>query len=262
MATLTFDSLRAGYGGKFAVDAGTHEFSDGAIVALIGPNGSGKSTLLKAVCRLSQTVGGRILVSDADIAGCSFAELARWVAYVPQEESPSFSFTAFQMVLTGRNPHSTRFFESEHDHSVAQKAMEACDCWELRDRVVAELSGGEKQRVSIARAVAQETKILLLDEPISHLDVLHQFQLRDLLHRLADDGTIILIAIHDLQWAFRLANQVILLNSGSVVSVKPPGELISGKELEDVFSVKFEVTRSESGFEQFVATEPKCSPRG
>lgn len=239
--------LECGYPGHRVLAGVNLEVHPGEIVALLGPNGSGKSTLLKTICQTLRPVAGQVEVAGCALKGLSVREVARKVAYVPQEETPAFDFSSLQVVLMGRFGHSTGLFETKEDYRVAHEAMAQSDCEAFADRHVSELSGGERQRVLIARALAQQAPLLLLDEPTSHLDIGHQLDTGELLRSLARNGLGILVAVHDLNWAATFANRSVLLSGGAIAHEGPTDEVLSSVDLQKAFGVGFELVRGSAG---------------
>ena len=219
---------------------------EGDFVGIIGPNGSGKTTLLKSISRSLKPHKGAILLDKTDIYSIKSVELAKHLAVVPQENIIGFSFTAVDIVLMGRNPHMTRFqMETEKDMAIVRKAMERTNTWQFADRPINELSGGEKQRVVIARALAQEPKVLLLDEPLTHLDMINQLEIMDLVKELCvKEGLIVLAVIHDLNLAARYCNSAILLKAGKVWSAGTLDEVLTSANIKSVFNVDAIVRKS------------------
>lgn len=231
--------LSCGYPGRTVLTGVDLDLTPGSVTALLGPNGSGKSTLLKTLCGTLPTLGGSVTVEDSPARMLSAVQLAKKVAFVPQEESYPFRFTVRQVVLMGRFPHSPGLFDTAEDLAAAERAMQTADCLEFADRHVTEISGGEKQRVLIARALAQEARVLLLDEPTSHLDVGHQVAFSSLAGNLAAKGYAILAAVHDLNLASSFARQAILLQGGRVGLTGPIRTVIESPILDDVYGVRF-----------------------
>lgn len=242
---LAIRGLNAGYPGRIVLREVDLQVDSGTVVALLGANGSGKSTLLKSVVRIVPPMTGEVFIHGRRVADMTYREIATRVGFVPQEEQVGFDFTVRQMVVMGRLPLSTALFDSEEDHDAATAAMLQADCLDLQDRVVTQLSGGEKQRVMIARALAQQAKILLLDEPTSHLDIGHQVAIHALLRRLAGQGFAVLVAIHDLNFAGALADRGVLLHDGRVALDAPMEDVLASDVLDRTYGVRF--VRVDSG---------------
>lgn len=231
--------LCCGHHGRGVLSGVNFCLEPGTITALLGPNGSGKSTLLKTLAATLPPIEGRINLFGAPIATFPARELARRVAYVPQEEEPQYAFTVAEAVIMGRLPHADSVFDSPEDLDAATDAMRRAGCAELAARSVLELSGGELQRVLVARALAQAPALLLLDEPTSHLDVCHALELVRMLRELAADGLTVLAAIHDLNLASRLADRALLLGGGSLRANAQTADVLNSPELDAVFGVRF-----------------------
>lgn len=222
------------------------EVRGGELVALFGPNGAGKSTLLGILSGRLAPSEGAAEIDGRPTARWGRRELARAVAAVPQENAVALPYTVGEVVLMGRAPHVGRFaLEGEADVRAARAALEALDLWPLRDRRVGEVSGGERQRAAIARAIAQETPCLLLDEPAAFLDVRHQIDVYRLLLARAREGRAILAASHDLNLAAQYASRVALLKDGRIRAAGPPEEVLTAPLLREVFEAEVEVARRE-----------------
>lgn len=211
----------------------------GTITALLGPNGSGKSTLLKTIAKTLTPTAGEIKLMGKECQSLTMKEIAGIAAFVPQDESHPYEFTARQVVLMGRLSRTDGLLDTDEDHHAADEAMEQVDCLHLQNRVVSELSGGERQRVLIARALAQGGQILLLDEPTSHLDFAHQTTLHILLRSLAAEGYCVLLAIHDLNFAAAVSHQSLLLYDGKLAIQAKTIEVLAGSMLEAVYGTTF-----------------------
>lgn len=209
----------------------------GKLSALVGANGSGKSTLVRLLGGLLKPTGGEVLFDGVLLASVEPRARARRIAYVPQTISTVFPFTALEVVLTGRSPYTTRFrFEGERDVEVARAALEAVDAPHLAARPVTELSGGERQMVSLARALAQEPECLLLDEPSSALDLKHRAGLIRHLIALRDErGMTALVVTHDLQLLDPAFDFVFAMRAGRVVASGAPVEVLRDEVLAEVF---------------------------
>jgi iron complex transport system ATP-binding protein len=229
----------------FAYAAGASEVVRGAtlwlargrLAALIGANGSGKSTLVRLLCGVLAPVRGEILFDGTPLRSIEARARARRLAYVPQVSASVFPLTALEVVLTGRSPYTTRFrFESERDVMVARDALAAVDAAHLAERSVTELSGGERQLVALARALAQEPECLLLDEPSSSLDLKHRAGLLRHLRRLRDErGLTALVVTHDLQLLDPAFDEVFAMRDGAVVAAGSPAEVLRDEVLSNVF---------------------------
>ncbi len=216
----------------------------GQLVGLIGPNGAGKSTLLRAISGILRYRGGAVRLEGRDLRSLSSRDVAADLALVPQIAPYTHGFTAIELVLMGRYPHLRRFqIEGREDSRIARDAMRLMEVEQFADRTLDTLSGGERQRVFVARALAQQPRILLLDEPTSNLDVLHQLKVFDLVRQLVDDGLAAVAAIHDLNMAARYCDRLVLLSHGRVVAEGPPEEVLLPETIEDAFDVKSAVYR-------------------
>jgi iron complex transport system ATP-binding protein len=215
----------------------------GEFVGIIGPNGSGKSTLLRILSGVLKPKSGVVRLDGTPIDELPRREVARRIAVVPQETIFTFAFSALEVVLMGRSPHLGRFsLEGPNDLSVARTSMEATDTWPLRDRSMEAVSGGEKQRVVISRALAQEPSILLLDEPTTALDIRHQVDIYRLLNRLHQDArhTVVLVQ-HDLNLAAKVCQRLVLLNRGTICRDGSPADVIRADLLSEVYETDLHV---------------------
>ena len=238
MDLLQLDQARLGYNDHAVLDDISLQVRGGEIVGIVGPNGSGKSTIIKALCGLIRPGAGRVCVDGTDMAKLSREALAREIGVVSQAPALPEAFTVLEMVLMGRYPHLGLLrYESEKDLDIVYNAMERTGIASLADRRVGEISGGEKQRVLIARALAQEPRFLLLDEPTSHLDIQHQLEAMELVRSLADSGLGVVAALHDFSLAGRFCDKLVLLKEGVVFGEGPPREVITPDNIEQVFGI-------------------------
>ncbi len=216
----------------------------GEMLGLVGPNGSGKTTLIRAVTKVVSPVSGGVRLCGADVGSLSQVEVARRVAVVPQEPLLPEAFTALECVLMGRTPH-LRLLENEGagDFEAARQAMVRTDTWELAERPVGELSGGERQRVVVARALAQETPVLLLDEPTAHLDIGHQASVLGLMRALCrEEGKAVLAVVHDLTLAAAYCDRLVMLGAGGTVAAEgSAGEILRPELLAEAYGARVEV---------------------
>jgi iron complex transport system ATP-binding protein len=223
--------------GGFSLSEVTFAIEMGEIFGVIGPNSAGKTTLLRLLTRVVRAERGEIRLGGRSIAPLAHAELARQIAVVPQEAPRPFPFTVEQLVLMGRYPHAPgRYFESDDDRAQARAAMAATGVLELADLPLEQLSGGERQRAMLARALAQQPALLVLDEPTSHLDLRYQLETAALLRRVnAEHGTTVLLVSHDLDLAAEVCDRLLLLDRGQVARVGPPATVLERSVLEAVF---------------------------
>jgi iron complex transport system ATP-binding protein len=236
---LNVDGVECRYGSIKVLEDVNLRVEDGDFVGILGPNGSGKTTLLKSISRILKPHKGTILLNEADIYSLKSVEVAKQLAVVPQDTSIGFNFAALDIVLMGRNPHMKRFqMESEKDMAIARKVMNLTNIWHLAERPINELSGGEKQRVIIARALAQEPKILLLDEPLTHLDIINQLEIMDLVKELCVKEKLIVLAVfHDFNLAARYCNSAIMLKNNRVFAAGNLTDVLTSENIKSVFHV-------------------------
>lgn len=241
---LTLRNATFGYGGPAILRDISFSVEPGEIVAVVGPNGVGKSTLIKAVSGVLQLSSGSIEIRRSALERMSTAERARLVSVVPQAASLPGGYAVRDIVLMGRTPYLGWLErESTQDFKIVDRAMRQTEIEELADRLVGELSGGEQQRVLIARALAQDSPVMLLDEPTAHLDLRHQDRLLGLIRRLARDRDLgVLAALHDLNLVARLADRVLLLSGGTIKKRGRPAEVLTPEELEAVYGIQIHVT--------------------
>jgi len=219
----------------------------GGMGALIGANGSGKSTLIRLLAGLLKPGSGEVIVDGASLSTLHPRERAKRIAYVPQSTTSVFPFTALEVVLTGRSPYSGRFrFESSYDEQIALSALSALDAAHLAFRHITELSGGERQLVTVARALAQEPEVLLLDEPASALDLKHRTQLTRALRRLRDEhGITILMITHDLMLLDLGADLIFAMKCGRLVASGVPEAVLTEVVLGEVYDAPVRTMRNE-----------------
>ncbi|MGB9791960.1 MAG: heme ABC transporter ATP-binding protein [Thermacetogeniaceae bacterium] len=233
------------YGAHPVIKGMNLEIPKGSFVGIIGPNAAGKSTLLKTLAATLKPVCGVVWFRGEDVHKIPKRDLAREVAVVPQESSFAFPFSAHDVVLMGRHPHQGRLSRTTpRDLAVVRAAMEATDCWHLRERSILELSGGERQRVVLARALAQEPDVILLDEPIAHLDLSAQLEILDVLKEMNRDKGLTVVAIfHDLNLAAQYSDSLILLHRGEIYAAGAPEEVLTPGNIRDVYGAEVLVVR-------------------
>jgi iron complex transport system ATP-binding protein len=240
---LAADGVTLGYGERTVVESLDLAVAPGRITAIVGPNGCGKSTLLRALARLVPPRAGRVLLDGEALHRRSPKEVARMLGLLPQSPVAPEGITVADLVGRGRHPHQrlmARF--TARDYAAVGDALAATGTLELADRPVDELSGGQRQRVWIAMALAQETDILLLDEPTTFLDIAHQVEVLDLLTDLnRDRGTTVVMVLHDLNLAARYADELIAVHDGRVVANGPPSRIVTSGLVRDVFGLESRV---------------------
>jgi iron complex transport system ATP-binding protein len=213
---------------------------------IIGPNGSGKTTLLRSISRVLKPKGGVILLDKRDVYSLASKDVAKNMAVVPQDSQIRFGFTVSEVVLMGRSPHLGRFErEGVRDMEIAKKAMKLTNTLHLADRCITQISGGERQRVVIARALAQQPRILLLDEPTSNLDINYQTEILDCIRELSKELTVIAV-FHDLNLAARYCDRLILMDAGRVATCGKPEEVLTPERIESVYGIKV-IVKQDSG---------------
>lgn len=232
---VQFDHVDVEIGGRLVVGDMNLTVEAGQFVGIVGPNGSGKSTTLRCLYRALKPSDGRIMVGERDIRAISMRENARQVAALTQDNTLHFDFTAREVVATGRLPHSgiVARDRAAEDEAIGE-AMDKADAGDLRSRLFSSLSGGEKQRVLIARALAQEPQVLVLDEPTNHLDVQHQ---HGVLGAAKGLGITVIAALHDLNLAAQYCDRVLVLVDGAVVCAGTPHEVFTETVINRWFSI-------------------------
>ena len=240
---LEVESLTVSYGKRKVLEGVSLSVKPGEILVIIGPNGAGKSTLIRALSGTLPHEHGAVRVDGRDISAFNTSQRARQIAVVPQARNLPAAFTVYQSVLLGRTPYlGWMGMTGERDRQLTQHALESTCCEDLADRGVGELSGGEQQRVLLARALAQNTPVLLLDEPTTHLDLQHQSGLLNLVRDLANRQNLaVLMALHDLNLASIYADRVALLVAGRIRIIGTPAEVLTEEVLTRVYRVPVHV---------------------
>jgi iron complex transport system ATP-binding protein len=217
----------------------TFEVAKGEIVVILGPNGAGKTTLLRAIARALPVQQGVILLDGKEVSALPVRQLMRQLSVVPQNPEVTFALTVWDIVAMGRIPHASPLSPlSPRDHDAIRKAMEATDIWDLRHRLFSELSGGEQRRVLLAKALAQEPKLLLLDEPTANLDLRYQLEVVELLKRLNRDlGLTAIVVLHDLNLAAMLGQRFLLLHQGRLVAMGSAEEVLTQRHIQQTYGV-------------------------
>lgn len=264
MTPLELRGVYAGYArGSDVLRGVTLSFAPGRLVALLGENGSGKSTLLKVLSGLLTPSRGTALLRGVAISEVPRREAARFLGYLPQGFEPFFPATALDVVLLGRTPFLGAFSApSRRDVEIARWALDEVDAAGLEERDVRSLSGGERQRVYLARALAGEPRVLLLDEPTASLDPRHRFLVLDVLKRLASGGVCCVFSTHEVDLAARTADDAVLLAQGAVLASGPVRQSVTERSISELFGVPACVTPLSDGTPLVTLGAPSAAPAG
>lgn len=237
MIKIELQKVCLGYGRHTVVRDITLQVRPGEMVGLIGPNGCGKSTIIRAISRVISPTSGEILLDGKDVSRIPRRDLARWLGVVPQVPLLPSAFTAFEIVLMGRNPHLGLFqYEGPKELAITWRAMARTATQSLAGRRVSELSSGEIQCLLVARVLAQETKVILLDEPTANLDIGRQVEMLDLIKQLCRENNLtVLAALHDLNLAAQYCDRLILINKGGIHAEGTPAEVITPRNIKEVY---------------------------
>lgn len=256
---LAVDGLTVRYGNRTAVQSVSLAIRPGELVAVTGPNGAGKTTFLRAVLGLVPLAEGRVTIQGSPLEGLSYRQRAQRMAWLPQDEQPQDNVPLIDYVLFGRYAHIPPLYsEDSTDYVRAENALRSVDLWDRRDSGIWEVSGGERQRVLLARALTQDAPILLLDEPTAHLDVAHQLELLDRMARWRERGErCVVAAMHDLNLAARYADRVIVFSRGRLVEDGRPAEVLSAELLRSVWGIDAQLRRDvRTGLPYLIPTLP------
>lgn len=237
---IEIKNITCRYGAKLILDDISLDVEEGTFLAIMGANGCGKTTLLRCIAGLLKPTAGTIAINGTAISHFTPRQMAQRVAIVQQHPQTDLEFSAFETVLMGRNPYQRRLQnESQADWDIVEQCMRQTNTWHLRFALPSEMSGGELQRVMIARALAQQTPILLLDEPTSNLDIAHQFEIMELLRDInRSQHKTILLVIHDLNMALRYCPSALLLHQRRILFHGPMADALTPENILTVFEVK------------------------
>jgi iron complex transport system ATP-binding protein len=246
---VNIDNLDYTFGRRKVLRNLSFDISKGIVFMIIGPNGSGKTTLMKLIAGILKLQKGQINIFEHQIQSYPRRALARTVALVPQALPVDFPFTVFEAVMMGRAPHlNVLGIAGQTDAAIAEEAMAFTNIDQLADRKLDQLSGGEQQRVFIARAICQQPEIILLDEPTASLDLSHQVQMLDLMEKLKKEkGMTVVMVSHDVNLAAMYCDQLLLLNEGRIASLGMPHEVLTYQTLEETYGCKLLVDESPLG---------------
>ena len=236
---LKFEHVTKVYGGKKALNDLSISFQSGHVYALVGPNGSGKSTLLKCIYRTLKPTSGAVLLDDISLQTLSLKQSAKKIAVVAQHNHYNFDFTVKDVVMLGRAPHKRMLDrDTKEDFQLVDTSLKQVGMQDFSERLFSSLSGGEQQRVLLARALAQQTPCLILDEPTNHLDIKYQLQLMDIVKAL--DITVI-AAIHDLNIAAMYCDFIYVMKHGAIITKGTPKEVLTSEIIEEIYEVQADV---------------------
>ncbi|MBC7085155.1 MAG: ABC transporter ATP-binding protein [Methanomethylovorans sp.] len=240
MVKVNVDSLRFAYRKYPVLKDVTFQSANGTVLCLVGPNGSGKTTLIRCIDRILEPEGS-VFIDGKNIRDMHRKEIAKIIGYVPQTGSKIISTTVFDVVMMGRNPHMG-WQAGEEDFVMVEEAIQLLEIQEIAERQYNELSGGQQQKVLIARAVAQNPQVLLLDEPTNNLDIRHQLEAVSIIHKLSREKEItVIMAIHDLNIAARYADKLMMLKDGNLVAIGNPADLVTKERIREVYGVETKI---------------------
>ncbi len=254
---IQISNLRCSFGSKTVLHGLSAHIEEGGFYAILGANGSGKTTLLRCIANLLPPTEGSVVIAGREVRDYKPKELAQKLALVRQQVHTDFEFSAFEIVLMGRNPYQSHLQnESRHDWEVVERCMRQTNTWHLRLAKVHQMSGGELQRVMIARALAQETPVMLLDEPISNLDIAHQYDIMELLRDInRREHKTILLVIHDLNLALRYCPSLLLLHRGEGLYQGATAEGLTPDRIGTVFQIHATLEEHDGGRRLFFAPQ-------
>ena len=245
---LRVENLEFYYGEKKVIDKINFNLERGEILGILGPNGSGKTTIIKLVGGILKKNGGKIKIFEKEIEKYSRKELAKKISIVPSELEPGFDFTVYDIVSMGRYPYLGLFDTlNEKDLHIIDEAMNIMGIKHLANKSVREISGGEKQRMLIARALAQDPEILLMDEPTSNLDIKYQVEILELIEGIRKRNRGLIITLHDVNMAIRYCTKVALLSNGKIYMMGNPDEVINENSILNVYGVNGKIMRNGNG---------------
>lgn len=252
---LRIHELSFGYKDISALKDIRIELNKGEIVSIVGPNGAGKTTLLKCIVRIVKPQEGGVLINGKDVASMKRRDLARCVGYVPQGSPSRFPITVFDAVLMGRRPYIA-WKPSQHDLEIVADLLRSMDLENDALRDFDQLSGGQKQKVLLARAFAQDTDILLLDEPTSSLDLKHQMEVMEMISAMVKEkGVAAIVAIHDLNLASRFSDKMVMLHAGKIFCTGTPPQVMTAENIQSVYGVEVIISRN-NGYPYIVPVRP------
>ncbi|MFH1288155.1 MAG: ABC transporter ATP-binding protein [bacterium] len=257
---LQINNLTCGYDARFSLTDINLKIKEREFIGIIGPNGSGKTTLFRAITKIIRPEKGDILFDEINLTDMNFKNLAQKMAVVSQNVDVDLMMSVEEFVLLGRIPHRQKiqFFESKNDEKIANEAMILTDTFKFKDRPMGSLSGGERQLVYIARALAQKPKLLLLDEPTNQLDIAHQVKIMDLIKKLNKERNItVVIVLHDLNLASEYCDRLVLINNGRLHKMGLPDDVLTYQTIEEVYKTVVLVQKNPVSKKPYVFLVPE-----
>lgn len=242
MTILQVEKLHFSYGKNKVLKGIDFSIDESMMVGIIGGNGSGKSTLLKNISGYLKPQSGNVIIQNRNIKDFPIKEKARYIAYVPQEMPYDFNFSCYDIVMMGRMPFLRRFQqEGKEDKNIVRESMEITNTWKFKDKNINELSGGERQRVYIARALAQKPSILLMDEPVSHLDIKYQIEILSLAKELSSKGILVITVLHDINLTSQFCDEIFIMKKGQIMDSGSPEKVLKPDNIKSAFSINVEL---------------------
>jgi len=256
-------SFRFPAASPFKLESVDLSIQKGELVGFLGPNGAGKSTLLRLMVGLLKPLSGEILVEGRPLSSVRVKERAKKIAFVAQSTDFPFPLSVWEIVEMGRHPFLGRFeMMSAKDKSICERALKLCDVWDFKDRSFNELSGGEKQRVLLASALAQTPQALLLDEPTLSLDLEHQLRLFEIIHTLhRTEGITVVVATHELNLANRFLDRLVLMKKGKIEADGKPAQVLTSARIQSVLNVKVDALKDKNKMSYFVPKSQKAAKK-
>ena len=242
---IEINDLVFSYNRNLILNKISFKVEDAEILGILGPNGSGKTTLLNVINGILKKDGGEILIKGKKIEKYSRKELARIMGVVPQDMVPAFDFSVFEIVSMGRYPHLGIMEPlSTKDEKIIFDALKKTGTFDLKNKSITEISGGERQRVFIARAIAQDPEMILLDEPTSNLDIRYQIEILEIIEQMRSRGKTILMSMHDVNLAIRYCTKIALIHNGEILAFGEPEEVINENSIEIAYGIKGKIVRN------------------
>jgi iron complex transport system ATP-binding protein len=255
MSVLAVEKLTLNLGGRLVLDTVSAAFAPGRVTAVLGPNGAGKSTLLWCLAGLHTPARGQVLIGGRPRPSLGKRDLARQIGLLPQSADVHWDVDVATLVALGRFPHRARWGETEADRTAVARAMATADITRFATRRTSALSGGERARVLLARVLAGEPQWLLADEPLANLDPAHQLDTLECLREVARSGAGVIVVLHDLNHAIRVADEVLLLCDGRMIAQGPPAEVLTAERIAETYGVSSHIGETPDGV-RFVVTVP------